>query len=177
MSQHFFKIMSSMEYFVCTLIWDPLKKCPNIKGWTPFPHRGGGMSPFLVDSIGHNLGLGCRRSSKFFCYGLWTHSGPLGVRPAPKSICTHQAHPSKLLAQENTKIGQFRPIGHSAAWRPRWASEIKNVFKRVLWTLNHLLGCLDDVSHRLWKNIFALEKSSKVTFSPKSLLGLYCTKM
>ena len=135
------------------------------------------MSPFLVDSIGHNLGLGCRRSSNFFCYGLWTHSGLLGVRPAPKSICTHQAHPLKLLARKNGQIDLLWPKWNGAAWRPRWASEIKNGFKRVLWTLNHLLWCLDDVSHRLWKNIFALEKSSKVTFSPKSLLGLYSTKI
>ena len=63
----------------------------------PFSPQGG-MSPFLVDSIGHNLGLGCPRRSNFFCYGLWTHWDPLGVRPAPKSICTHQAHPLKLLA-------------------------------------------------------------------------------
>ena len=143
----------------------------------PFSPQGGGESPFLVDSNGPILGLGCPRGSNFFCCDLWTHRHPLGVRPAPKSICTHQAHPLKLLAPKNGQTDLFWPEWTGAAWWPRWASEIKNGFKRVLWTLNHLLGCLDDVSHRLWKNIFALEKSSKVTFSPKSLYVFCSTKI
>ncbi len=134
---------------------------PHIKGWTPSPHKGGKCRLFWWTQMDLSWVWDVRGGQNFFCCELWTHRHPLGVRPAPKSICTHQAHPLKLLAPKNGQIDLFIPEWTGAAWWPRWASEIKNGFKCVLWTLNHLLGCLDDVSHRLWKNIFALEKSSQ----------------
>ena len=74
--------------------------------------------------------------------------------------------PLENFRQKITIFGHSRPRDFI---RRRWASETKNVFKRALWTLNHLLGCLDDVSHRLWKKNLRLKNRPKVTFSPKSL--------
>ena len=88
----------------------------------PFSPQGGGMSPFLVDSIGHNLGLGCPRRSNFFCYELWTHWDPLGVRPAPKSICTHQAHPLKLVVPKMAKNQHFGSEGMTPPDGPKYFS-------------------------------------------------------
>ena len=89
-----------------------------LKGWTPFPHRGEYVAFFGGLNWAY-LGFEVSEWVKFFCCELWTHRHPLGVQPAPKSICTHQAHTLKLLARENGKIGQFRPIWNSAAWRPQ----------------------------------------------------------
>ena len=72
-----------------------------VKGWTPFPRREGEMSPFWWTQLDITWVWGVRGGQNFFCYGLWTHWDPLGVRPAPKSICTHQAHPLKLLPPKN----------------------------------------------------------------------------
>ena len=140
----------------------------------PFFPQGGICRLFWWTQLDLSWVWGVREGQNFFCCELWTHRHPLGVRPAPKSICTHQAHPLKLLAPKNGQIDLFRPYWTGAAWWPRWASEIKNGFKRVLWTLNHLLGCLDDVSHRLWKKIFALEKSSQNDPKATFPLGFRC---
>ena len=102
-----------------------------IKGWTPFPHRGGNMSPFLVDSNGPILGLRCPRGSIFFCCELWTHRHPLGVRPAPKSICTHQAHPLKLLPRKNGQNPTFWPVWKGPVKRPQVPSEVQIRFQSI----------------------------------------------
>ena len=87
----------------------------------PFFPQGGSVH-FGVDSNGRILGLGCPRRSNFFCYELWTHWDPLGVRPAPKSICTHQAHPLKLVVPKMAKNQHFGSEGLAPPDGPKYFS-------------------------------------------------------
>ena len=119
------------------------------------------MSPFLVDSIGHNLGLGCPRRSKFFL--LWTLD-PLGPTWGAARSEKYLHPPGTPLEKNRQKIpilGINRPRDFV---RPRWPSEVKNGFKHVLWTFNHLLWCLDDASYQVKKVVFALENWSQSDF-------------
>ena len=95
-------------------------------------------------------------------------------RGALRKVCAPTSHTAWKKSTENH---YFWPQPSTGLFLPRWSSEVKNGFKRVLWTLNHLLGCLDDVSHRLREKIFASKNRPKVTFSPRSLLVFYSSKI
>ena len=74
---------------------------------------------------------GVRGGQIFFCYELWTHWDPLGVRPAPKSICAHQTHPLKLLPRKNGQNPTFWPVWKGPAKRPEVPSEVQIRFQSI----------------------------------------------
>ena len=97
---------------------------------------------------------------------LW---GVFGVRPAPKSICTHQAHRLKKIAKKSRFCGT---TVHGTLFGPDGLLRSKMV-------LNMFFGPLTIsydawmMSHTKLKKLFLrLKIGPKVTFSPKSLLAL-----
>ena len=80
------------------------------------------MLHFEMDLNGHIWGLGCPGRSIFFCFKVWTYLGPLGVRRAPKSICTHQAHPLKLVVPKMAKNQHFGTEGMTPPDGPKYLS-------------------------------------------------------
>ena len=97
-----------------------------------------------------------------------TLCGMFGVRPAPKSICTHQAHRLKKIAKKSrflgtTVLGTF--FGPDDLLRSKMV-------------LNMFFGPLA-ISYDAWMTSYTLKKlflrlkiGPKVIFSPKSLLAL-----
>ena len=131
----------------------------------------GGKSRFLVDSKSlfsrtrYRSEVGQLFSSRYDPLGCVWGAGRSEKYVHPPGT------PLENFRQKITIFGHSRPRDFI---RRRWASETKNGFKRVLWTLNHLLGCLDGVSHRLREKNFALEKSSQNDPKATFPLGFRC---
>ena len=90
----------------------------------PFSPQGGGDKKrlFGLTQMAVSWVWGVRGGQIFFCYELWTHWDPLGVRPAPKSICTHQAHPLKLVVPKMAKNQHFGSEGMTPPDGPKYFS-------------------------------------------------------
>ncbi len=89
----------------------------------PFSPQGGGiLCLFWWTQLDITWVWGVRGGQNFFCYELWTHWDPLGVRPAPKSIFTHQAHPLKLVVPKMAKNQHFGSEGMTPPDGPKYFS-------------------------------------------------------
>ena len=87
-----------------------------------FPTGGGEVCILGLTQMAISWVWGVRGGQIFFCYELWTHWDPLGVRPAPKSICTHQAHPLKLVVPKMAKNQHFGSEGMTPPDGPKYFS-------------------------------------------------------
>ena len=103
---------------------------------------------------------GVRGGQIFFCYELWTHWDPLGVRPAPKSICTHQSHPLKLVVPKMAQNQHFGTQGMAPPDGPKYLPRSNFALRgSIESSLTHLIK-----PNPLWTSYTTLTNNRKNRF-------------